>query len=312
MFIRSFDAFVHLVTVAVEIYYDVAWSFRSFAYSSATVFLRRLQQIDLYRCVIVDFDASNHSEQWMRSYCGLDSHTFMYIYLKYCKHSVIDSQTKLYQLFHYLKLYPIIRAHETTSITSIRKYIFFLASVVDELQTVWNSRHEMTNRIPHHFQSMLSGSIDTFPVVVSRPLDSTLQSYLYNGKYKKHVYKVYSWTIQLNCMHWCKCTLLILQVQMMCLHSSAPCFLSGPHFGTISDIKLYRMYTPQLAASECILGDKAYCDQNLVNTIITPIKKQKSKRLSDEENEYNKLHGWYRSIIDWAYIWFYETFSNYQ
>jgi len=39
---------------------------------------------------------------------------------------------------------------------------------------------------------MLSGSIDTFPVVVSRPLDSTLQSYLYNGKYKKHVYKVYS------------------------------------------------------------------------------------------------------------------------
>jgi hypothetical protein len=161
-------------------------------YSSATVFLRRLQQIDLYRCVIVDFDASNHSEQWMRSYCGLDAHTFMYIYLKYCKHSVIDSQTKLYQLFHYLKLYPIIRAHETTSITSIRKYIFFLASVVDELQTVWNSRHEMTNRIPHHFQSMLSGSIDTFPVVVSRPLESTLQSYLYNGKYKKHVYKVYS------------------------------------------------------------------------------------------------------------------------
>ena len=144
--------------------------------------MRRLQQIDLYRCVIIGFDASNHSEQWMRSYCGLDSHTFMYIYLKYCKHSVIDSQTKLYQLFHYLKLYPIIRAHETTSITSIRKYIFFLASVVDELQTVC---HEMTNRIPHHFQSMLSGSI-------ARPLDSTLQSYLYNGKYKKHVYKVYS------------------------------------------------------------------------------------------------------------------------
>ena len=84
----------------------------------------------------------------------------------------------------------------------------------------------------------------------------------------------------------------------MCLHSSAPCFLSGPHFGTISDIKLYRMYTPQLAASECILGDKAYCDQNLVNTIITPIKKQKRKRLSDEENEYNKLHGWYRSSIE--------------
>src|SRR6185437_13843068 len=103
----------------------------------------------------------------------------------------------------------------------------------------------MLNRIPHHFCNMLTGSIDTFPVVVERP-QSDKQSYLYNGKYKKHVYKF----------------------QMMCIHSAAPCFLSGPHLGVTSDIQLFRMYSPPLDEQECIFGDKAYCDKNLAKKII--------------------------------------------
>ena len=114
----------------------------------------------------------------------------LHLYHKYCRDSIIDSQMKLYRLFHYLKQYPVTRAHELKSVSSIHKYITHLASVINELSSVWNRRHEMTNRIPHHFRDMLTGSIDTFPVVVSRPVDNTVQSYLYNGKYKKHVMKV--------------------------------------------------------------------------------------------------------------------------
>jgi hypothetical protein len=85
---------------------------------------------------------------------------------------------------------------------------------------------------------------------------------------------------------------------MMCLHSAAPCFLSGPHLGTISDIQLYRLYPPPLDHHECIFGDKAYCDKKLINKIIAPIKKQRHKQLSEEEKVYNELLTWYRSSIE--------------
>jgi hypothetical protein len=129
-------------------------------------------------------------DDWLRAQCGLDAHTLLYIYNKYCHHSVIDSKSKLYRLFRYFKQYPVARSNDSKSLTSLYKYIKYLASVVDELSIVWNDRHNMSNRIPHHFREMLTGSIDTFPVIVSRPTDGTQQSYLYNGKYKKHVYKV--------------------------------------------------------------------------------------------------------------------------
>jgi hypothetical protein len=96
----------------------------------------------------------------------------------------------LYRVFHYLKQYPVVRSYEVKSLSSIHKHINYLASAIDELSFVWNNRHQMTNRIPHHFRDMLTGSIDTFPIVVSRPVDNVVQSYLYNGKYKKHVMKV--------------------------------------------------------------------------------------------------------------------------
>jgi hypothetical protein len=140
--------------------------------------------------LFIEFNASLFSNEWLRAQCGLDSSTFLYIYNRYCRDSIIDSQLKLYRLFHYLKLYPVVRAHELKSLSSINKYIEHLASVVDELSSVWNHRHNMINRTPHHFRHMLTGSIDSFPVVVSRPVDSKIQSYLYNGKYKKHVMKV--------------------------------------------------------------------------------------------------------------------------
>lgn len=85
---------------------------------------------------------------------------------------------------------------------------------------------------------------------------------------------------------------------MMCDHSAAPCFLSGPHLGVISDISIFRRNLPPLDESECIFGDKAYCDKKLANKIIAPIKKRKYSQLSDPENKYNQVLGWYRSSIE--------------
>lgn len=73
---------------------------------------------------------------------------------------------------------------------------------------VWRRRHDMNNRIPHLFQPMLTGSVDTFPVVVSRPMDKHIAKYLYNGKYCKHILKVRShiWaTIDDACVHVYMC-----------------------------------------------------------------------------------------------------------
>jgi DDE superfamily endonuclease len=85
---------------------------------------------------------------------------------------------------------------------------------------------------------------------------------------------------------------------MMCDHSSTPCYLSGPHLGVISDISIYRNNPAPLDDDECILGDKAYCDSELEHKIITPIKKKKHRQLTEDENAYNKVLGWYRSSIE--------------
>ncbi len=85
---------------------------------------------------------------------------------------------------------------------------------------------------------------------------------------------------------------------MMCDHSAAPCFLSGPHLGVISDISIFRNNPPALDDVECILGDKAYCDAELENKIITPIKRKRNRQLTENENRYNRVLGWYRSSIE--------------
>ena len=99
-----------------------------------------------------------YGDDWLRAQCGLDAHTLLYIYNKYCHHSVIDSKSKLYRLFRYFKQYPVARSNDSKSLTSLYKYIKYLASVVDELSIVWNDRHNMSNRIPHHFREMLTAA----------------------------------------------------------------------------------------------------------------------------------------------------------
>ena len=143
--------------------------------------------------IVCDFQ--NKTDEWLLSHCGVDTETLTYIYNKYCGlHTIIDTHRKLYLLYSYFKLYPTIRTNNHCNISShistIKKHAKYLSTVIDEMSGVWNRRHDMNNRIPHHFQSMLTGSVDTFPIIVSRPTKKSVNTYLYNEKYKKHVLKV--------------------------------------------------------------------------------------------------------------------------
>jgi hypothetical protein len=64
-----------------------------------------------------------------------------------------------------------------------------LAGVIDEMQPAWDARFDTDNRLPHVFDEKVTGSIDTFPIIIQRPSDGT-QSQYYNGKYKHHIVKV--------------------------------------------------------------------------------------------------------------------------
>jgi hypothetical protein len=126
--------------------------------------------------------------------CGIDRWTFLTIYQKYCgPRTPIDSHVKLFRLFSHFKLYPVslsLKKHIGTKGIELRKHAAFLARVIDEFTPAWQSRVDECNLIPHYFQDGVVGSIDTFPVYVVRPAHPAIQSCLYNGKYKGHVYKV--------------------------------------------------------------------------------------------------------------------------
>jgi len=88
----------------------------------------------------------------------------------------------------------------------------------------------------------------------------------------------------------------------MCLHSSAPCYFSGPHLGVISDNTLVKQYPPLLISiDERILGDKAYTDRSLAHVVIAPIKKKRNNSLTSVCEKYNVIHAWYRASIEHAF-----------
>jgi hypothetical protein len=88
------------------------------------------------------------------------------------------------------------------------------------------------------------------------------------------------------------------QIQAVCLHSSAPCFFSGPHLGVISDNALVKKYPPPLLHDELVLGDKAYTDRSLAHLVIAPIKKKRNQPQTRTAERYNRVHGWYRASIE--------------
>jgi hypothetical protein len=89
----------------------------------------------------------------------------------------------------------------------------------------------------------------------------------------------------------------VLQVQGVCDHKGNIIWYSGPHVGVISDIALWRRYTPPLDDGERLLGDKAYVGQR--EEIIAPFKKKRgAARLEGRRWHFNNVHAWYRATIE--------------
>jgi hypothetical protein len=228
---------------------------------------------------------------------GVSHDVFLAVYTKYCgPPSSIRKPLHLFTLLMYYKLYPINRGwtgpltrvnkQPSRVLSLIRIWEKELAEKVNELADAWDDRHNPSNVLPHVFPSSNIGCIDSFPIYVSRPTNSSFQSNLYNGKYGGHV----------------------LKVQAVCNHSGTLLWYSGPHIGTHHDVELYRQYSPPLDDDEEVLADLAYIGGG--DRLSVPFKKQvvtvqvgRRKRrhtipLSAAQVVYNRIHSWYRSTIE--------------
>jgi hypothetical protein len=161
---------------------------------------------------------------------GLSRSTFEYLYCKYCGSTTpINSPQNLLSLFKFYKHYPIrrffhhffgkkARSPNWFYSNRLKKWESHLASVINELDPVFDQRFLPHNHLPHVFSRNVTGSIDSFPICVVRPKSPAWQRQFYNGKYKAHVVKV----------------------QAMCDHSGNIIWYSGPHLGVTSDVRLSR------------------------------------------------------------------------
>jgi hypothetical protein len=223
---------------------------------------------------------------------GLTPEVFTTVYEKYCgPDTPIRKPIYLWWLFSFYKLYPVTRAFPLVHGGCFRSpqrflsrlYVWerHLASVIDELSAAWDGRWHPANALPHVFARTVTGSVDTFPILINRP--SHGQSIFYNGKYKAHVVKV----------------------QGVCDHRGNLIWYSGPHIGRTSDIALWRAYPPPLERHERLLGDKAYSSRADRAHLIAPYKKRKgADRLRGRKWHFNNVHAWYRATVEhcFAYV----------
>jgi hypothetical protein len=215
---------------------------------------------------------------------GVCKETFQYLYTTYCgENTVINKTYKLYQLLYFYRHYPTARSFLVAYGCSARaysrylhkiyKYEQHLSSVINEIRHAWTNRLDGHNHLPHVFGPDVTGSIDTFPVYVVRPVDTHWQRCLYNGKYGGHVAKV----------------------QVVSDHRGSVIWWSGPHCGTIHDLTLFRQNPPPLLPNEQLLADKAYVGGGA--HLIAPYKKR-NHRLAPLKTAFNKVHRWYRSTVE--------------
>lgn len=109
------------------------------------------------------------------------------------------------------------------------------------------------------------GLLDTFPIFCHRPKNPQWQRSLWQGKYKGHITKV----------------------QVVANRSGLPRFWSGPHVGTISDIKLWRRHGCPMGPDEALAADLAYIGNE---ELITPYKRAPGRDLDQKQKDYNTIH----------------------
>jgi hypothetical protein len=178
----------------------------------------------------------------------------------------------LFNLLVFYKMYPNNRLlflildtrsqKERVILTRMRQTEAYLASRMDEVDTAWAARNGDHNRLPHMFDEHVTGSLDTFPVYVSRPKDSWWQTKLYNGKYG--TCHAFFRSTRISASHayplpsFLRSGGHVVKFQLACDHQGVPFFWTGPHIGTVHDMRLWELNPAPLARRERLLADKAY------------------------------------------------------
>ena len=170
-------------------------------------------------------------------------------------------------LLHFYRLYPVKR--EFAAIlgkdhSNLFKKLDLLSSSLFERVAELNSAHllEVENRLCLNGDVVI-GSVDTLPIYVRRP--SRNQHIHFSGKYKKHVVKIQAFSDNLsNVFHY-----------------------TGPHLGSIHDMRIYRKNIRIIPVGAFVLGDKAYvCRDSRSLQILTPFKRNSS--ITEEQLRYNE------------------------
>jgi len=151
------------------------------------------------------------------------------------------------------------------------------------LHDTFTQQSSLANPLKAVFGDEVVGSVDTAPLRVRKPKDSQFAKTLYSGKYGCHV----------------------LKFQAVCTHADRVAFVSGPHVGSQSDIRIWRSAGPHEEPKEAgnllIMGDKAYVS---APSCIAPIKKKRARELNEYEEAYNVILNWYRSTSEHVFALF--------
>jgi hypothetical protein len=99
---------------------------------------------------------------------------------------------------HY-KLYPIARIehllmgneyNNRNYLSRLHRHAQYLAEMIDEMSPAWEHRLDASNQLPHQFDAMVTGSIDTFPIYIQTPPREHRKLHYNGSKYKSFVLKV--------------------------------------------------------------------------------------------------------------------------
>jgi hypothetical protein len=157
---------------------------------------------------------------------------------------------------------------------TLQRRLSYLSPRISTLvQEKWNRRFNQENPCSTMFGVGCFGSVDSFPIFIRRPKDNDLQAACYSGKYKRHC----------------------LKVQVVVDFHGCPIFVSGPHLGAKSDIALWRNFGPAMGSGDFVLGDKGYQGDESIHS---PYKKPKGRKLSQAKKDYNRVLSWFRVTVE--------------
>jgi len=91
----------------------------------------------------------------------------------------------------------------------------------------------------------------------------------------------------------------VAKFQLACDHRGTPIFWTGPHIGTVHDMKLWERHPAPLDPRERWLADKAYNKKGHAELIyMYPHKKPRGSGLTLRQKSFNTGMSWYRTTVE--------------